>query len=176
MCLGHAGVLDHLCIWRQLTFGCLLTLLGLLDELLEGWNELLEHFLGIQRNVAANSRIELVNGRGEGRVIVVADRLAILRLSHVAIRAVEVPQRHVLLDVFDQMVEVVGVRKWRLAKERVQAKLQVILNVCDVVLLHVRIGWLANEHCCVLVRRGALLGRWGVLHQLVDVWHLHLLE
>ena len=81
-----------------------------------------------------------------------------------------------LLDVFDQVVEVVRVRKWRLAKERVQAKLQVVLDVSDVVLLHVRIGWLANEHSGVLVRTGALLWSWCVLHQLIDVWHLHLLE
>jgi hypothetical protein len=82
----------------------------------------------------------------------------------------------VLLQVLDQVVQVVGVCKWRLAQEWVHGKLQVILNVGNVILLQVRIGWLADEQCRILVCRRALFWGWHVFHQLVDVGHLHLLE
>ena len=153
----------------------LLALLGHLDKGLQRLLELPKYFLRIHHDVSTNGGVHLVDGRCQFWVVVVVHRLA-NRFLDVAVGAVQVPQRHVLLQVLNQVVEVVRVSKWRLAQERVHCKLQVVLNVGNVILLQVCVGGLANQQSGVFVGRSALLWRWCVLQQFVDVGHLHLLE
>ena len=126
--------------------------------------------------MSTNDRVELVYGRCEGWIIVVVYWLTTLRLSHICIRTVQVPQCHVLLDMLDQVVHIVGIGKWRLSKEWIESKLQVILDMCNVILLDVSVSWLSKQHSGVLIRRSPLLRCWHILHQLIDVRHLQLLQ
>ena len=97
----HAGVLDNLCIWRQL--GWLTKLIGTLHQLLQLRHDLLEHLLCIQAHMLLDRGKNLVNDAGQLWIIVVIHRFSTTSLHHITVHAVQIPQGHVLLDVFDGM-------------------------------------------------------------------------
>ena len=66
----------------------------------KGRPELAEDLLRIEHHMSAHSCVGLVNGGRELRVVVVVHRLS-GGLLHVAVAAVEVPQRHVLLQMLN---------------------------------------------------------------------------
>ena len=78
--------------------------------------------------------------------------------------------------MLDQVIHVVWIRKRRLAQKRIHIKLQVILNVSNVILLQIRIGRLANEHCRIFIRRRSLFWSRRVFEQFIDIGDLHLLH
>ena len=173
---GHCGFLHHLSVRRQLRRGLLLTLLRLLHNLREPLLELRKRVLGIQLDMRTRHGVNLVDHGCVTRVFIVVDRFAVVRLRCVGVCTVDVPQRHVLFDVFDQIVQVIRVCDRRLSKHRIQSELHVILNVRNMVLRHVSVGCLPDKHGRILVRRSALLRCGHVFHDFVNVRDFHLLE
>ena len=81
-----------------------------------------------------------------------------------------------LLDVLHHMGDECGSNHWVCAKDWVFGEVQVTLDMGEVVLLHISKSRLSNGHSHVLIGRIPLLRIRNVPHQLIDAWHLDLLQ
>ena len=171
--LGHAGVQQHLGVWRHWWLG--LGLLHLLHHLLDHRHDLLQCLVAVHANVLRYRREQLVD-LGWLLCHLVVLRCAFHRHIHIPVHAVQVPQGQVLLDVIHCPWQV-GRRDCRVCAQcRVGGEVQDDLDVGKVILLDVGVGGLAHSHRHVLVGSVNLDWRRRIDHQFVDTGHLDLLQ